>query len=160
MKITYAKNRLRDALDNAPPMMASMAVKQAEALLGEMQHECLARLDVLLSAFPQGLAGDEDVRRAQIRELYETSRRMIGVATVAGIPEMDIAARSLCEVADALLVRQKSDWEPLRVHISTMHLLRRPDIPEPAKGQLLVALESLRAKIAPATPPRQAGTTL
>ncbi|MEY4783807.1 MAG: hypothetical protein RIR41_1742, partial [Pseudomonadota bacterium] len=48
-------------------------------------------------------------------------------------------------------VRQKTDWEPLRVHISTMHLLRRSDIPDPAKGQLLVALEGLRTKIAPAT---------
>lgn len=151
MKITYAKNRLRDAIDSAPPMMAATAVKQAEALLGEMEQECLARLDVLLAAFPQGLSGDEDARSAQMREVYDTSRRMIGVATVAGIPEMDIAARSLCEVADALLVRQKTDWEPLRVHISTMHLLRRSDIPDPAKGQLLVALESLRTKIAPAT---------
>jgi hypothetical protein len=151
MKITYAKNRLRDAIDSAPPMMAATAVKQAEALLGEMEQECLARLDVLLAAFPQGLSGDEDARSAQMREVYDTSRRMIGVATVAGIPEMDIAARSLCEVTDALLVRQKTDWEPLRVHISTMHLLRRSDIPDPAKGQLLVALESLRTKIAPAT---------
>ncbi len=151
MKITYAKNRLRDAIDSAPPMMAATAVKQAEALLGEMEQECLARLDVLLAAFPQGLSGDEDARSAQMREVYDTSRRMIGVATVAGIPEMDIAARSLCEVADALLGRQKTDWEPLRVHISTMHLLRRSDIPDPAKGQLLVALESLRTKIAPAT---------
>lgn len=151
MKITYAKNRLRDAIDSAPPMMAATAVKQAEALLGEMEQECLTRLDVLLAAFPQGLSGDEDARSAQMREVYDTSRRMIGVATVAGIPEMDIAARSLCEVTDALLVRQKTDWEPLRVHISTMHLLRRSDIPDPAKGQLLVALESLRTKIAPAT---------
>ena len=151
MKITYAKNRLRDAIDSAPPMMAATAVKQAEALLGEMEQECLTRLDVLLAAFPQGLSGDEDARSAQMREAYDTSRRMIGVATVAGIPEMDIAARSLCEVTDALLVRQKTDWEPLRVHISTMHLLRRSDIPDPAKGQLLVALESLRTKIAPAT---------
>lgn len=156
MKITYAKNRLRDAIDSAPPMMAATAVKQAEALLGEMEQECLTRLDVLLAAFPQGLSGDEDARCAQMREVYDTSRRMIGVATVAGIPEMDIAARSLCEVADALLVRQKTDWEPLHVHISTMHLLRRSDIPDPAKGQLLVALESLRAKVAPAaTPQRQ-----
>ncbi|MEY4786031.1 MAG: hypothetical protein RIR41_3966 [Pseudomonadota bacterium] len=151
MKITYAKNRLRDAIDSAPPMMAATAIKQAEALLGEMEQECLARLDVLVAAFPHGLSGDEDARSAQMREVYDTSRRMIGVATVAGIPEMDIAARSLCEVADALLVRQKTDWEPLRVHISTMHLLRRSDIPDPAKGQLLVALESLRTKIAPAT---------
>jgi hypothetical protein len=160
MKITYAKNRLRDALDSAPPMMAATAVKQAEALLSEMEQECLARLDVLLGAFPPGLSGDEECRRAQVRSVYETSRRMIGVATVAGIPKMDIAARSLCEVADALLVRQKADWEPLRVHISTMHLLRRTDIADPAKGQLLVALEGLRAKIAPSAPPRQAATPL
>ena len=159
MKITYARNRLRDALDSAPPMMAATAVKQAEALLGEIENECLARLDTLLAAFPAGLSGDEDTQRAQIRDVYETARRMIGVATVARIPEMDIAARSLCDMADGLLIRQKLDWEPLRVHISTMHLLRRAELPAPAKAQLLVVLEGLRAKFAPPAPVRPAATS-
>jgi hypothetical protein len=149
MKITYAKNTLRDALDSAPPMMAAMAVKQAEALLSEIENDCLARLDALLGSFPAGLSGDENAQRTQISEVYDVARRMIGVGTVAKIPEMDIAARSLCDMADGLLVRGKLDWEPLRVHISTMHLLRRSELPQPAKQQLLVALEGLRAKFAP-----------
>lgn len=152
MKITYAKNRLRAALDEAPPMMAATAVKQAEALLKEIEHDCVARLDALLAAFPANLAGDAAAMTAQIRDVYETARRMIGVATVAGIPEIDVAARSLCDVADGLLIRQKNDWEPLRVHIATMHLLRRVDIPAPAKGQLLVALEGVRGRFTAVQP--------
>jgi hypothetical protein len=152
MKITYTKNRLGEALENAPPMMAAVAVKQAEALLGEMEQECLARLDTLLGAFPEGLSGSEDAQRATMREVYETSRRMIGVATVARIPEMDVAARSLCDVADGLLVRRKHEWEPLRVHIATMHLLRRTDVPEPARAQLLVALDAVRGRFATLPP--------
>jgi hypothetical protein len=152
MKITYTKNRLGEALENAPPMMAAVAVKQAEALLGEMEQECLARLDTLLGAFPEGLSGSEDAQRATMREVYETSRRMIGVATVARIPEMDVAARSLCDVADGLLVRRKHEWEPLRVHIATMHLLRRADVPEPARAQLLVALDAVRGRFATLPP--------
>ena len=148
MKITYVKNRLREALDDAPPMMAATAVKQAEKLLTEMEQECLARLDELLAAFPAGLYGDADATSIQIRAVYENARRMIGVGTVAKIPEIDVAARSLCDVADGLLTRGKYDWEPLRVHIATMQLLRRPDVPGPAKGQLLVALETVRARFA------------
>lgn len=152
MKITYTKNRLGEALENAPPMMAAVAVKQAEALLGEMEQECLARLDTLLGAFPEGLSGDEESQRAKMRDVYETARRMIGVATVARIPEMDVAARSLCDVADGLLVRRKHEWEPLRVHIDTMHLLRRADIPQPARAQLLVALDAVRGRFASQPP--------
>jgi hypothetical protein len=158
MKITYVKNRLRDALDAAPPMMAATAVKQAEALLTEIEQECVTRLDGLLAAFPSGLSGDGEALAAQIRAVYETARRIIGVATVAKLPEIDVAARSLCDVADGLLVRDKHDWEPLRVHIATMHLLRRSDVPVPAKGQLLVALETVRGRFA-ASPPAAAGPT-
>lgn len=149
MKITYTTNRLRAALDSAPPMMAAKAVKQAEVLLGQIENECLERLDVLLTEFPSGLSGDEDAQRTQIRDIYGIARRMIGVGTVAKIPEMDIAARSLCDMADGLLVRDRLDWEPLRVHISTIQLLRRSELPQPAKAQLLVALETLRAKFSP-----------
>jgi hypothetical protein len=150
MKITYVKNRLRDALDKAPPMMAATAVKQAEQLLTEIEQECVTRLDNLLAAFPPSLSGDADAMAEQIRGVYETARRMIGVATVAKIPEIDVAARSLCDVADGLLTRKKHDWEPLRVHIATMHLLRRSDLPVPAKRQMLVALETVRGRFAAA----------
>ncbi len=151
MKITYVKNRLRAALDEASPVMAQTSLDRAEAMLAEMGDDCRKRLDELLAMFPSGLSGDADAMRAQVRSVYETARRMVGVGTVAGLPEIDVVARSLCDAADGLLLRDRLEWEPLRVHISTMTLLRRTDLPDVAKQQLLASLEVLRAKyVAPA----------
>jgi hypothetical protein len=151
MKITYVKNRLRATLDDATPVMAQTSLNRAEALLAEIGEDCRKRLDELLAMFPAGLSGDAGAMRAQVREVYETARRMVGVGTVAGLPEIDVVARSLCDAADGLLIRDKLEWEPLRVHISTMTLLRRTDLPEEAKQQLLASLETLRAKFVATT---------
>lgn len=149
MKITYAKNRLRDALDAAAPVMAQTSLNRANDLLAEMQDDCLKHLDGLIAEFPSGPGADP---AASIRKAYDTARRMIGVGTVAKLPEIDIAARSLCDAADGLMHRQKTDWEPVRVHIDAIHLMRRPDMPEVARQQLLVGLEALRGRFAPPQP--------
>lgn len=156
MKITYVKNRLRAALDEASPVMAQTSLDRAEAMLVEMGDDCRKRVDELLAMFPAGLSGDADAMRAQVRSVYETARRLVGVGTVAGLPEIDVVARSLCDAADGLLSRDRLEWEPIRVHISTMTLLRRADLPDAAKQQLLASLEVLRGKYIAATPAKPA----
>ena len=156
MKITYVKNRLQTALAEASPVMAQTSLDRAEALLAEMGDDCRQRLDELLAQFPAGLSGDVDAMRQQVRGVYETARRMVGVGTVAGLPEVDVVARSLCDAADGLLQRDKLEWEPIRVHISTMTLLRRTDLPAEAKQQLLTSLETLRGKYAAPAPAKSA----
>lgn len=156
MKITYVKNRLRSALDEASPVMAQTSLDRAEAMLAEMGDDCRNRVDELLATFPASLSGDAAAMRAQVRGVYDTARRMVGVGTVAGLPEIDVVARSLCDAADGLLLRDRLEWEPLRVHISTMTLLRRTDLPAEAKQQLLASLEALRAKYVAPAPAKQA----
>jgi hypothetical protein len=155
MKITYVKNRLRSAIDEASPVMAQTSLDRAEALLAEMGDDCRKRLDELLAMFPSGLSGDADAMRGQVRDVYETARLMVGVGTVAGLPEIDVVARSLCDAADGLLTRDRIEWEPLGVHISTMTLLRKTAMPDAAKQQLLAGLEVLRGKYAAPTPPQK-----
>jgi len=111
MKITYVKNRLRAALDEASPVMAQTSLDRAEAMLAEMGDDCRKRLDELLAMFPAGLSGDADAMRLQVRSVYDTARRMVGVGTVAGLPEIDVVARSLCDAADGLLLRDRLEWE-------------------------------------------------
>lgn len=157
MKITYVKNRLRGALDAASPVMAQTSLDRAEAMLAEIGEDCRQRLDELLAMFPAGLSGDADEMREQVRNVYETARRMVGVGTVAGLPEIDVVARSLCDAADGLLIRGKLEWEPIQVHISTMTLLRRTAMPDAAKQQLLAGLEVLRTKFVAPPPAKKAG---
>lgn len=146
MKITYAKNRLGEALVNATPVMAHTAIATAESMLAAIENECLAQLDTLLAEFISAPSSDPDMRAGQIRDAYDTSRRMIGVGTAARLPALDVAAKSLCDVADGLAVRSLADWAPVRVHIDTMRLLRQPNLPERAISQLLAGLESVRTR--------------
>lgn len=152
MKITYTKNRLRAALDEASPVMAQTSLDRAEAMLAEIGDDCRKRIDELLVLFPAGLSGDAIAMREQVRGVYDTARRMVGVGTVAGMPEIDVVARSLCDAADGLLLRDRLEWEPLRVHISTLTLLRKTEMPDAAKRQLLAGLEVLRGKYAVPVP--------
>jgi len=148
MKITYAKNRLGEALTSASPVLAQTAVAQAQKMLAAIEGQCLEQLDVLLAELPHAGAEDAETCAQQIRTAYDTARRMIGVGTAANYPALDRAAKSLCEVADGLMVRNLADWAPVRVHIDTMRLLRQPNLPEPATAQLLAGLESVRSRFA------------
>ncbi len=161
MKITYAKNRLGEALTSASPVLAQTAVAQAEKMLAAIESQCLAQLDVLLAEFPPDPAEDPETCARQIRAVYDTARRMIGVGTAASYPALDVAAKSLCEVADGLLARNLTDWAPVRVHVDTMRLLRQPNIPGAAVEQLLAGLESVRTRFAmqAAGPQRSAART-
>lgn len=146
MKITYAKNRLGEALVNATPVMAHTAIASAESMLAAIENECLAQLDTLLAEFISEPSSDPGMRAGQIHDAYDTARRMIGVGTAARLPALDAAAKSLCDVADGLAVRGQTDWAPVRVHVDTMRLLRQPNLPEPAINQLLAGLESVRSR--------------
>jgi hypothetical protein len=148
MKITYAKNSLRSALADASPVLAQTAVVQAEKMLAAIESQCLEQLDVLLAELTLVPGEDAATRGKQIRSAYDTARRMIGIGTAARFPAMDTAAKSLCEVADGLSVRNMTDWAPVRVHIDTMRLLRQPNMPQAATEQLLAGLEAVRGRFA------------
>lgn len=148
MKITYAKNSLQAALAAAPAQMAHTALVKAEDMLAQISNDCIARVDALIAEFP-ATGGDESGEiLARIEAAYETGRKMIGIGTIAGLPEIDSVASSLCDVADGLITRRSAVWEPIRVHVATMELMRRTDLPPAARQQLIVGLESLRERYA------------
>lgn len=150
MKITYAKNSLGEALAAAPPQMAQVALANAEDMLTQISNDCVARVDALIAEFPASVGEDASDVLARIEAAYETGRKMIGIGTIAGLPEIDAVASSLCDVADGLITRRSAVWEPVRVHVATMELMRRMDLPAEARQQLIVGLGSLRERYASA----------
>lgn len=150
MKITYAKNKLGEALAAAPAQMAQTALVRAEDMLAKISDDCVERIDALLAEFPRNVGRDSAEITRNIYEAYETSRKMIGIGTIAGMPEMDTVATSLCDVADGLMIRGLTDWEPLRVHVAVMDLMRRSDLPPEGKQQLIASLGSVRERFASA----------
>lgn len=148
MKITYAKNSLGEALAAAPAQMAHTALVRAEDMLAQISNDCIERIDTLLAEFPRSASKDAAEVTRHIYEAYDTGRKMIGLGAVAGIPEMDSVATSLCDVADGLMIRGVTDWEPLRVHVAVMDLMRRSDLPPAGKQQLIESLASVRTRFA------------
>jgi hypothetical protein len=156
MKITYAKNTLGAALAAAPAQMAQTALVRADDMLAKISDDCVERIDTLLAEFPRSVVQDTAEITRHIYEAYDTGRKMIGIGTIAGMPEMDTVATSLCDVADGLMMRGIADWEPLRVHVAVMDLMRRSDLPPEGKKQLIASLGSVRERFA--TPPAPAPT--
>lgn len=150
MKITYAKNTLGEALAAAPAQMAQTALVRAEDMLAKISEDCIERIDILLAEFPRSVGKDSGEITRHIYEAYETGRKMIGIGTIAGMPEMDTVATSLCDVADGLMIRGLTDWEPLRVHVAVMDLMRRSGLPPAGKQQLIASLASVRERFASA----------
>jgi hypothetical protein len=146
MKTIYVENLLRAAMDSALPQMAQTAIGRAETNLASIVSECLSYLDALFVQFPGEVSGDPALRLQQMREAYNTSRRMIGVAHASGFPDVDVAAKSLCDVADALLTIGSTNWDPIGLHIQTMRLLRNLELASEERSRLLAGLEDLKKR--------------
>ena len=139
-------NTLRGALDAARPKLAQQAIEQAEANLEKMSGECLLYIDGLLDALealtaPPGERWGADA----MRKSYELALRFIGPASLAGLHELERAAKSLCDLADVLAERGSNDRQPVRVHVEAMRLLRLPEAAE-AGSELIEGLEQVKLR--------------
>lgn len=145
MKIFYPKNTLAIAMKAAEPMLAQTALGRAETGLAAIRSQCLAQLDELLAELDAPADAGVDVR-GRLKRTYDASRRIIGLGHVAGFPQIDMGALSLCDVADGILAREQVDWAPIAAHIDAMRLMRHPDLPNSAITMLLESLDTLRER--------------
>ena len=145
MKIFYPKNTLRAAMEAAEPLMANTALGRAETGLASIRAECLAHLDALLATL-DALDRSGDPPNARLGLAYETSRRLIGLGAVTGYPQIDRAARGLCDVADSLMSRGAGAWAPVAAHIDALKLMRHHPLPASAVQHLLTGIEALKTK--------------
>lgn len=145
MKTYYPKNTLAEALQAAEPMLAQTALAQAEAGLANIRDECVAHLDGLQAQL-ESLKGKTEGARERVRSAYELSRQIIGLGQVVGVPQLDDAARGLCDVADGIMHREAADWAPVEAHIDAMRLMRHPSLDQGGVSILLESLNGLRRK--------------
>lgn len=146
MKTIYVDNLLAQTMSSASPQMAQTALGRAKTNLEAIAAECIAHVDDLLRQFHMHPSSDPDERLGQMRENYQLARRMIGVAHAAGLTALDMAAKSLCKTVDSLLAANDCNWEPVRLHLQTMQLLRHPDRVGDQQGTLIAALGDLRKR--------------
>lgn len=149
MKIFHPKNTLRAAMEAAEPMLANTALGRAETGLASIKTECLAHMDTLIARLIE-LDRCHDASNAKLTLAYESARRLIGLGAVTGYPQIDHAARGLCDVADGLISRGSGAWAPIAAHIDALNLMRHHQLPAGAVQHLLTSLETLKRKFAQA----------
>lgn len=144
--------RLSEQLREAGGKTVADAVQDAGAGLESIAAACLAALDKALVELERDIAAlpakfDETAMGA----LYHKVNDMIGVAGAAGLPDMDRAAYSLCDLIDSMRVGQRVGADAISVHLQALQLLRRPDAlgGEAAVKQILGGLSRVRQKYAP-----------
>lgn len=152
MKTHYPRNTMAAALKAADPMSAQMALEQAEAGLVAIRDECVTYLDDLQAQLECLGATVADVRE-RLKCAYGLSRKVIGVGYVVGLPQIDSAAQSLCDVADCILQSGNLDWAPVSAHIGVMRLVRQPGMDAGSVDVLLSGLGDLRRKFGCASVP-------
>ncbi len=141
-------NTLKHALDAGKPKLASQAIAQAQSNLNALAGDCLIYIDDLLAQLEAMTSPVSDKwTEGAMKETYTLAVRFIGPASLAGLADLEHAARGLCELSDALIESARNDRGPVRVHVEAMRLLRHPDA-IPAKAELLAGLEQVRLRFA------------
>lgn len=149
LKQYFPANRLADAVSRAKPLSVEECLKQADENLRHIQGACADHVDRTLELLETRLRewpAERDV--AYLDSLYQLVLRLIGAATTAGLPDLDRAAASLCEVLEGLASGRGWERDPIDIHVHALRLLRRPAGLGPGVVRLLEGLTKVRTKYA------------
>jgi hypothetical protein len=155
----FPPNRLADKLQKASPRTTQECLQKAGENLQQITGACANHAHEALSVLEAGLAawpGEPD--NAYLESLYQMSMRIVGVASVAGLPDLDRAAKSLCDVVDGLIAKSLWERDPIEVHVAAMRLLKEPAALGGGAGAVVDGLLQVRKRFAvPPPPPKKKG---
>jgi hypothetical protein len=154
IKKFFPTNRLAIALKAAAPRSVQSCLNEAASNLKAIAGECMAHVEQQVALLERlNREWPEAVGEDFAKRLYETAARIIGTADVAGLPKLDQAARSLCDVIDGLWTRNAWEREPVAVHIDAMRLMAMMKKSGPEADAILAGLLGVRRKYALPPPP-------
>jgi hypothetical protein len=149
LKVFHPPNRLALALHAAAPRSVRRGLAEAEANLKTLAGECAAHVDRELTALEAAiLEWPEEIDDTYAERLYQPGVRIIGAADVAGMPQVDSAARSMCDVLDGQWTRRVWVRDAIAVHINAMRLMTQLKDPGKEADLILAGLLDVRRKYA------------
>jgi hypothetical protein len=151
VRFVFPKPKLAELLRTPGGMPVAEALAQANANLLEIRPSCVGELQTLLdyaeAAF--GVIGaefDDD----GMAGLYAIAVRAIGAGAVCGVPAVDVALTSLCDLLDHLRTNHRFDREAIGVHVRAWRLLMTPGLPIGGSDAVLNGLRQVSARYAAA----------
>jgi hypothetical protein len=98
------------------------AMKELEGMRAESDSVIESSISQLEALLPTA-AKDGAFTQASMREVLRLCDQIVTLAGAFGYATLDIASKSLCDVADGLLRSNRFDISPIRVHVQAMRMV-------------------------------------
>lgn len=134
------ENRLGKVIAVPGGKKIETAIADAEAQIMLVADESVGKIDELLETVYQTTA---ESANAHLGQIYQPVREVAGLAGVAGLPDLGVAAHIFCSLIDLAQRKGVLSDDQIQVNLGVMRLLRRPDRFSPDERQAL--LDNLRA---------------
>lgn len=136
------------------------AVEAAEDNLRTIQPTCAAELLALLELCERSFAALPEAPDDEgLADIYAIAVRGIGGGKVSGLPAIDTALVSLCDLIDQLRTTGRYDRQAVGVHVNSWRLLQRGGLPDAATSAVLDGLHKVKRRYADESYPADAGPT-
>jgi hypothetical protein len=149
VRFVFPKPRLARLLQTPGGLPVAEALERAQQNLEAIKPTCLAELQALLELTEarfeaMGEAGGEEA----MGELYAIAVRGIGGGEVCGVPAVDGALTSLCDLLDHLRTTGRYDRAAIGVHVNAWRLLLAGEQPLDAAHTVVEGLRKVSARYA------------
>lgn len=150
--------KLEKLIRAAGGLTVADALAQADANLGELKPSCHAELLHLLDEAEATFAAlGPETSEQDLSDLYAIAVAGIGAGSVSGVPDVDAALGSFCDLVDALQTSGQRDKAPIRVHLNAWRLMMDPNLPRPGAAAILEGLRKVSGRYAHSAAPQGSG---
>lgn len=149
VRFVFPKPRLNELLRSPGGLPVAEALERAQANLETIKPTCTAELMALLELCEAAYWNLKDAYDdPAVTELYTLAVKGIGAGEVCGLPPVDVALTSFCDLLDHLRTLKRYDHDAVGVHVRAWRLLMTSDLPPAGSQQILDGLLKVSARYA------------
>jgi hypothetical protein len=141
VRFVFPKPRLDELLRTPGGLPVAEALERAQKNLESIKPTCMAELSALLELCEASYGALKDAHdQPAVTELYSLAVRGIGAGQVCGVPSVDVALTSFCDLLDHLRTLKRYDHDAVGVHVRAWRLLMTEGLPAAGGEQVLDGL--------------------
>lgn len=141
VRFVFPKPRLDELLRTPGGLPVAEALERAQKNLESIKPTCMAELSALLELCEASYWNLKDAYdEPAVTELYSLAVRGIGAGQVCGVPSVDTALTSFCDLLDHLRTLKRYDHDAVGVHVRAWRLLMTDGLPGAGAEQVLDGL--------------------
>jgi hypothetical protein len=141
VRFVFPKPRLNELLRTPGGLPVAEALERAQKNLEAIKPTCVAELSALLELCEASYWNlKEAYDEPAVTELYSLAVKGIGAGEVCGVPPVDAALTSFCDLLDHLRNLKRYDHDAVGVHVRAWRLLMTAGLPAAGSEQILEGL--------------------